>query len=91
MLHRLLLNWKSSNKAKKNIETEVFEQIDFDDIINQCAAVKEKRILCLKLSAEQKTFYPNNQEMPLVSDFNVFSCHFGHRKYRHRVYTATSP
>jgi len=35
-----------------------FEQIDFDDIIYQCAAVKEKIILGLKLSAEPKTFYP---------------------------------
>ena len=51
-----------------------FEQIDFDDIINQCAAVKEKRILGLKLSAEPKTLYSNNQKMPLVSDFKVFSC-----------------
>jgi len=37
-----------------SVEREVFEQIDFDDIINQCAAVKEKRILGLKLSAEQR-------------------------------------
>jgi len=73
-----------------SVEREVFEQIDFDDMINQCTAVKEKRIslhvlgLGLKLLAEPKTFYPNNQEMPLVSDFNVSSCHFGHEKYRHR-------
>jgi len=31
------------------MSVEVFEQIDFDAIINQCAAVKEKRILGLKL------------------------------------------
>ena len=37
-------------------EKEVFEQIDFDDILNQCAAVKEKRILGLKLSSEQKKY-----------------------------------
>src|SRR6218665_2967238 len=71
-----------------SLEREAFEQIDFDDIglINQCAAVKEKRILGLKLSAEPKTFYPNNQKMPLVSDINVFYYHFGHGKYRHRMY-----
>ena len=67
-----------------SVEREVFEQFDFDDIINQCAAVKEK--LGLKLSAEPKTLYPNNQKMPLVSDFNVFSCHFGHAKYS-RIYS----
>jgi len=38
------------------VEIEVFEQIDFGDIINQCAAVKGKRILGLKLSAEPKHF-----------------------------------
>jgi len=75
-----------------SLEKEVFEQIDFDDIINQCSAVKEKRILYiflknLKLSAEPIAFYPNNQKMPLVSDFNVFSCHFGHGKYRHHIYS----
>jgi len=43
-----------------SVEREVFEQIDFDDVINQCAAVKEKIIRCLKLSSEPKTFYPNN-------------------------------
>jgi len=59
---------------------------NFDDIINQSAAVKEKKILGLKLSAEPKTFYPNNRKMPLASHFNVFSCHFGHGKYRHRIY-----
>jgi len=69
-----------------SVEREVFEQIDFDDIINPCAAVKEKRILGLKLSAEPKKLYPNNQKMPLVSDFIIFSCHFGHGKYRHRIY-----
>ena len=37
-----------------SMEREVFEQIDFDDIINQCAAVKEKRRPGLKLSAEPK-------------------------------------
>ena len=63
-----------------SVKGEVFEQIDFDDIINQCAAVKEKGILGLKLSTEPKTLYPNNQKMPLVSDFNGFSCHFGHGK-----------
>jgi len=41
-----------------SVESKVFEQTHFDDIINQCAAVKEKRILGLKLSAEPKTFYP---------------------------------
>jgi len=61
-----------------SVEREDFEQIDFDHIINQCAAVKEKRILGLKLSAEPKTFDPSNQKMPLVSDFNVY---FGHGKY----------
>jgi len=30
------------------VERKVFEQIDFDYIINHCAAVKEKRILGLK-------------------------------------------
>ena len=30
--------------------------------------------------------------MPLVSGFKVFSCYFGHGKYRHRgLYIATSP
>jgi len=38
-----------------SVDREVFEQIDFDDIIIQRAAVKEKRILGLKLSAEPKT------------------------------------
>jgi len=41
-----------------SVKRAVFEQIDFDEIINQCAAVKEKRILGLKLSAQPKTFYP---------------------------------
>jgi len=64
-----------------SVEREVFEQIDFDNIIsvllislqqliiNQCAAVKEKRIglLGLKLSAEPKALYPINQKTPLVS------------------------
>jgi len=36
------------------VERKVFEQIDFDYIINHCAAVKEKRILGLKLSADTK-------------------------------------
>jgi len=69
-----------------SVEREGFEQIDFDDMINQCAVVKEKRILGLKLSGEPKTFYPNNQKMPLVCDFNVFSCIFGHGEYRHCIY-----
>ena len=69
-------------------EREVCEQIDFDDIINQCAAVKEKRILDLKLSAEPKTLFPNNQKMPLVSDFKVLSCHFAEGNYS-RIYIAT--
>src|SRR6218665_4175116 len=56
------------------------------NILHECAAVKEKGILCLKLSDEPKTLYPNNQKMPLVSDFNVFSCHFGHAKYS-RIYS----
>jgi len=72
-----------------SVEREIFEQIDFDDIINQCAAVKEKRILRLKLSAEPKTLYPNNQKMPLISDFSVFSCHFGQGKYS-RIYSYKS-
>ena len=67
-------------------ERDVFEQIDFDHIINQCAAVKEKGILGLKLSAQPKTLYSNNPKMPLVSDFKVFSCHFGHGAYN-RIYS----
>ena len=51
----------------------------------KCAAVKEEIILSLKLSAEPKSLYPNNQKMFLVSDFNVFSCYFGHGKYS-RIY-----
>ena len=43
----LLVDWMS-------VEREVFEHIDFKDIINQCAAVKDKRILGLKLSAEPR-------------------------------------
>jgi len=51
--------------------------------INQCASVKERRMLGVKLSAEPKTVYPNNHKMPNVSDFNVFSCHFEYGKSRH--------
>ena len=40
-----------------SVEREIFEQVDFDDMTNQWAAVKEKRILGLKLSAEPKAFY----------------------------------
>jgi len=72
-------------------EKKWLNSIDFDDIIYQCAAVKEKRILGLglRLSAEPKTLYPNNHKMSLVSDFNVFSCHFGHGKYS-RIYSYKS-
>ena len=74
-----------------SVEREGFEQIDFDDMINQCAVVKEKRILDLKRSAEPKTLYTNNQKMPIVSDFKVFSCHFGLEKYSGRYSLTTSP
>src|SRR6218665_1546695 len=69
-----------------SVEREVFEQIDFDYIINQFTTVKEKS---LKRSAEPKIFYPNNQKMPLVSDFKVCSCHFGHGEFS-RIYSYKS-
>ena len=73
-----------------SVEREVFEQIDFDDIVNQCAAVKEKRILGLKLSAEPKHFIRIIRKclLFLISMFSLAT--FGHGKHKHRVYSYKS-